>query len=142
MVLTHLASYLHDSVAFVATPVGEAATVEELKEDMVAIHDHLLAVLEMVHIRLEEVEVQIRTPNDAVLLRTSSMLMPNGISKSAGPRCRLRGARSTTSSRRAGGQPTSPPWLGLQPAPPLLLANWISKSSPSSLSGKASYRFI
>ena len=68
LVLTHLASYLHDSVAFVATPVGEAATVEELKEDMVAIHDHLLAVLEMVHLRLEEVEVQIRTPNDAVLL--------------------------------------------------------------------------
>ena len=67
MLLCQLVSYLHDAVAFAATPSPDA-TADELGQDIVAMHDHLVGVLEMTQLRLEEVEVRIRTPQDAVLL--------------------------------------------------------------------------
>ena len=68
MVLCQLVSYLHDAVAFASASPPADATADDLSQDIVALHDHLVGVLEMTQLRLEEVEVRIRTPQDAVLL--------------------------------------------------------------------------
>ena len=62
-------SYLFDLQNFLAQPAGPECTAEELKQDLVAAHDHVAGLYQHVAYRLEELELDIYEPNNAAVAR-------------------------------------------------------------------------
>ena len=62
-------SYLFDLQEFLASPTPAEVTAEELKQDLVAAHDHVAGLYQHMAYRLEELELDIYEPNNAAVVR-------------------------------------------------------------------------
>ena len=62
-------SYLFDLQEFLGTPTSAEVTADELKQDLVAAHDHVAGLYQHVAYRLEELELEIYEPDNAAVAR-------------------------------------------------------------------------
>ena len=62
-------SYLFDLQEFLSAPTPAEVTVEELKQDLIAAHDHVAGLYQHVAYRLEELELDVFEPNNAAVVR-------------------------------------------------------------------------